>query len=101
MNKDYKIEALILDMDGVLWRDTEPIGNLPSLFKSIEERGWKPLFVTNNATRSVNQYVEKLSSFGIEVDQSQIVNSECMLLAKQVCSKPSIHSGISNQSKRH
>lgn len=72
---DNLIEALILDMDGVLWRDTEPIGDLPSLFKTIADRGLKTVFVTNNATRSIQQYVEKLANFGVEVDQNQIINS--------------------------
>lgn len=62
-------------MDGVLWRDTEPIGDLPALFQKIEQLGWKTVFVTNNATRSVNQYVEKLASFGVKANEEQIVNS--------------------------
>jgi 4-nitrophenyl phosphatase len=75
MNYENMIEALILDMDGVLWRDTDPIGDLPSLFKKIDERGWKTVFVTNNATRTVGQYVRKLASFGVETKQDQIVTS--------------------------
>jgi len=74
-NKDFQIKALILDMDGVLWRDTEPIGDLPTLFRIINDRGWKSVFVTNNATRSVSQYVDKLASFGVEADQGSIINS--------------------------
>lgn len=69
------IKALILDMDGVLWRDTEPIGDLPAIFKEIKSRGWEAAFVTNNATRSVDQYVQKLATFGVHAESSQIVNS--------------------------
>ncbi len=69
------IKALILDMDGVLWRDTQPIGDLSALFHKIEGLGWKTVYVTNNATRSVNQYIVKLSSFGIKASQDQIINS--------------------------
>jgi 4-nitrophenyl phosphatase len=75
MNRKHQIQALILDMDGVLWRDTEPIGDLPALFNEIELLGWKTVYVTNNATRSVSQYAEKLSSFGINAVQEQIINS--------------------------
>jgi 4-nitrophenyl phosphatase len=75
MNSSQQVKALILDMDGVLWRDTEPIGDLPAIFKEIEDRGWKTAFVTNNATRSVDQYVVKLASFGINADAEQIINS--------------------------
>ncbi len=69
------IKALLLDMDGVLWRDTEPIGDLAEIFKRINQLGFKTAFVTNNATRSVAQYVDKLDSFGVIVDPDQIINS--------------------------
>ena len=75
MTSRHPIKALILDMDGVLWRDTEPIGDLPALFKKIDQLDWKTVFVTNNATRSVSQYVEKLDAFGVNADQGQIINS--------------------------
>jgi 4-nitrophenyl phosphatase len=74
-NMQANIEALLLDMDGVLWRDTEPIGNLPALFEKIESRNWKTAFVTNNATRSPGQYVKKLASFGVQANKAQIINS--------------------------
>lgn len=69
------IEALILDMDGVLWRGTEAIGDLKSTFKQIEQTGCKVVFATNNATRTIHQYVELLCSYGIPVEPWQIVNS--------------------------
>jgi 4-nitrophenyl phosphatase len=75
MTDKKTIKALILDMDGVLWRDTEPIGDLPAIFKEIKSLGWAAAFVTNNATRSVDQYVQKLATFGVHAESSQIVNS--------------------------
>ncbi len=75
ITRKQSIKALILDMDGVLWRDTEPIGDLTALFDQIKFLGWKTVFVTNNATRSAIQYVEKLASFGVKADQNQIINS--------------------------
>lgn len=70
-----KIDALILDMDGVLWRGSEAIGNLNSIFIQIDKLGWKVIFATNNATRSPQQYVNLLASFGVNVEQWQIVTS--------------------------
>lgn len=75
MSRKGLIKALLLDMDGVLWRDTEPIGDLPALFQKIQDLGLRTVFVTNNATRSPSQYVEKLSGFGIEADENRIINS--------------------------
>src|SRR3972149_1587706 len=62
-----KLRALLLDMDGVLWRDTQPIGDLPAILKKISAKGLKVAFVTNNATRTVEQYQEKFRGFGVEV----------------------------------
>jgi 4-nitrophenyl phosphatase len=52
-----------------------PIGDLPRLFNRLGELGWNTVFVTNNATRTVEQYVEKLASFGVKANRGQIVNS--------------------------
>ena len=69
------IQALILDMDGVLWRGEEQIGNLRSIFRTITNRSWQVTLATNNATLSIPQYVEKLRRFGVELRDEQIVNS--------------------------
>jgi 4-nitrophenyl phosphatase len=69
------IKALILDMDGVLWRNTEPLGDLPSLFSQIERQGWRMILATNNATRTPEQYAEKLASFGVKISPLQVINS--------------------------
>lgn len=70
-----KLKALLLDMDGVLWRDTEPIGNLPTLFAEIASKDLKMAFVTNNATRTVEQYQEKFRGFGVDVAAEQVHTS--------------------------
>jgi 4-nitrophenyl phosphatase len=69
------IEALILDMDGVLWRGNESIGDLKSIFGQIKRIGWKVIFATNNATRTIHQYVQVLASFGVHAEPWQIVTS--------------------------
>jgi len=69
------IKALILDMDGVLWRDDQPIGDLPKIFSRIKEIGLKVILATNNAIRSVEQHQEKLARFGVTVEEWQVVNS--------------------------
>jgi 4-nitrophenyl phosphatase len=69
------IKALILDMDGVIWRSDTPIGDLPAIFKRIEERGLKFVFATNNGTRTPEQYAERLEAFGLRVNPKQVVTS--------------------------
>ncbi len=64
-----------MDMDGVLWRGGQPLGDLPGRFKQIQALGWKTVLVTNNATRSVDVYLEKLHSFGVFLERWQVISS--------------------------
>ena len=70
-----EIRGLILDMDGVLWLDTQAIGDLPGIFAHIARRGLQVVLATNNATRTIEQYVEKVASFGVQLEPWQVVNS--------------------------
>lgn len=85
------IRALILDMDGVLWRAEEPIGDLPAIFRQIEARGLKVVFATNNATRTAEMYVERLAGFGVRVEPWQVVTSA--MAAAHILSKRFPHGG--------
>ena len=69
------IKALILDMDGVIWKADAPIGDLPSTFKRIRERGLKFVFATNNGTKTPEEYQQKLAELGVDIDASQVVTS--------------------------
>lgn len=70
-----RIHALILDMDGVIWRKDQPIGDLVAIFEMISKLDMKYVFATNNSTKSVNTYLNLLSSFGIQAAKDQIVTS--------------------------
>ena len=69
------IKALILDMDGVIWKGDAPIGDLPATFNRIRERGLKFVFATNNGTKTPEDYQAKLHELGVEVEPWQIVTS--------------------------
>ena len=69
------IKALILDMDGVLWRGNEPIGDLPAIFDSIKARGLKVILATNNSTKIPEAHLVKLAGFGVKLDLSQVTTS--------------------------
>jgi len=69
------IKALILDMDGVLWKADTPIGDLPAIFEHIHLGGLKVAFATNNGTLTPDQYVERLAGFGIWVEPWQVITS--------------------------
>jgi 4-nitrophenyl phosphatase len=74
-NIDTYIDALILDMDGVLWRGNEAIGDLKTIFAEIDRIGWKVIFATNNATRTPLQYVTLLASYSVHAETWQIITS--------------------------
>ena len=69
------IQSLIIDMDGVLWRDETPIGDLPDIFARIRERGLKFVFATNNGTKTPEQYIEKLAALGVTVEPWRVITS--------------------------
>jgi 4-nitrophenyl phosphatase len=73
--KNHNIHALIIDMDGVLWRGEQSIGDLPAIFDEIERKGYKFILASNNATGTVDQYVKKLRTFGVKIQISQVINS--------------------------
>jgi 4-nitrophenyl phosphatase len=75
-DKKFIPRGLILDMDGVLWRDRMSIGDLPAIFETIEQRGYRLILATNNATLSASAFVEKLAGFGVHtLRPEQIVNT--------------------------
>ncbi|NLN69364.1 MAG: HAD-IIA family hydrolase [Chloroflexi bacterium] len=69
------IKGLIIDMDGVLWHDTQPIGDLPAIFEQIHVTGLKVILATNNATRTVGEYLKKLKDFGVKLAAWQVITS--------------------------
>ncbi len=69
------VRGLIVDMDGVLWRDQAPIGDLPAVFAAISERGLLLTAATNNATKSADDYAQRLQNLGVIIKPSQIITS--------------------------
>lgn len=69
------VKGLIIDMDGVLWQDTVPIGDLESIFNRIRDLDLKFILATNNATRTVEEYLEKLAGFDVYLSDEQVINS--------------------------
>jgi 4-nitrophenyl phosphatase len=70
-----RITSLIIDMDGVLWRADQPIGDLPAIFDRIEQLGLQFVLATNNSSRTPAQYVEKLQRFGVSIAPTLVLTS--------------------------
>ncbi|MBN1665665.1 MAG: HAD-IIA family hydrolase [Anaerolineales bacterium] len=70
-----QLRALIIDMDGVLWRGAQAIGDLPVNFARIAQLGWRAVLATNNATKLSAQFIEKLAGFGVQLEPWQVISS--------------------------
>ena len=67
--------GVVLDMDGVLWNGDETLPGFSELFEALERLELPFILATNNATKTVAQYVEKLARFGVQVSSEQILTS--------------------------
>jgi 4-nitrophenyl phosphatase len=69
------IHALVVDMDGVLWRGDVPLPGLTDFFDLLRGRSISFRLATNNASKTPGQYVGKLASMGVEVTPDYILTS--------------------------
>ena len=65
----------LLDMDGTLYLDDRLFPKVPEFLSLIRRRGGRYLFVTNNSSRGVEGYVEKLGRMGIATEPSDYMTS--------------------------
>ena len=63
-NSLNEIDAVFLDLDGTIYLGGELIPGALEFLQRCNDRGVKRFFLSNNSSRSVNQYLEKLQGFG-------------------------------------
>jgi phosphoglycolate/pyridoxal phosphate phosphatase family enzyme len=76
-------DAYLLDVDGVLVRDSDPISGAAAALASLNEAG-RVLLLTNNSTRSRGQHAERLVRLGFDVRADQVLSSS-YLAAEYLC----------------
>ncbi|HOT90240.1 MAG TPA: HAD-IIA family hydrolase [Anaerolineae bacterium] len=69
------VKGVICDMDGVLWRGETPLPGLHEFFALLESRHIGYVLATNNASKTPEQYVEKLSRMGVPITTGHVLNS--------------------------
>ncbi len=69
------IKAVFLDLDGTIYLGGELIEGALDFLKRCDERGVKRFFLSNNSSRSVEQYVEKLEKMGIPATADDVLLS--------------------------
>jgi 4-nitrophenyl phosphatase/NagD protein len=75
------IEAVFLDLDGTLYLGDELIEGVPDFLTRLETAGIRRFFLSNNSSRSVEQYVEKLLGMSIHATSEDVLLSTHDLLA--------------------
>jgi len=65
----------LFDMDGTLYLGDRLYDFTPELLKTIRQTGGKYLFMTNNSSKSVADYIKKLAKMGIEATRDDFITS--------------------------
>ncbi len=71
--KDKKL--FLLDMDGTIYLDNDLFDGTIDFLSYVKKIGGRYLFLTNNSSKSVDKYVEKLASMGIEAKKDDFLTS--------------------------
>ncbi len=71
--KDKKL--FLLDMDGTVYLDEELFDGTVDFLSHVRDIGGKYLFLTNNSSRSVDAYIEKMARLGIETGKEDFLTS--------------------------
>ena len=76
-----RIEAIFLDLDGTIYLGGEPIEGALDFLERLDQRGIRRFFLSNNSSKSVSQYLERLTSMGIPANEQDILLSTHDLLS--------------------
>jgi 4-nitrophenyl phosphatase len=69
------LRHLVIDMDGVLYRGSEAIPGTGEFIDFVRKQGIGFVLATNNATRTQQQFVDKLDGMGIKIRASEVLTS--------------------------
>lgn len=64
-----------LDLDGVVWLAETPIPGAAEAVARLRDRGERVVFLTNNSSPTVDDYVKKLAGMGIPADAEDVLTS--------------------------
>ena len=75
MNELKNKKLFLLDMDGTLYLDNELFDGVKVFLKYINDIGGKYIFMTNNSSKSVEKYIEKMAMLGIKTFKKDFLTS--------------------------
>jgi glycerol-1-phosphatase len=68
-------DALLLDLDGVVYLGDQPVAGAVAALQQARDAGVAVAFVTNNAAHTPSDVVDRLSSLGVKADTEEVVTS--------------------------
>ncbi len=75
------VEAIFLDLDGTIYLGDELIDGALEFLSRLDARGIRRFFLSNNSSKSVEEYLGKLHSLGISATQEEVLLSTHDLIA--------------------
>lgn len=90
MNKLKEKKLFLLDMDGTIYLDDELFDGTLDFLEYVKSIGGRYVFLTNNSSKSVEKYIEKLEKLGIastEEDFFTSTNATVLYLKKKTYKK--------------
>ena len=74
------IKAFVLDMDGTIYLGNELFPYTQSFLERVKETNRKYYFFTNNSSKDLHAYMNKLDNFGIHIEEYQMMISTHVML---------------------
>lgn len=68
-------KLFLLDMDGTLYLDDNLFDGVLDFLAAVKARGGRYMFLTNNSSKGVEDYVKKLRRLGIEAEHEDFLTS--------------------------
>jgi HAD superfamily hydrolase (TIGR01450 family) len=69
------VAAIFLDLDGTIYLGDNLIEGASEFLNRLEQRGIRRFFLSNNSSKSVGQYLEKLRGLGIDAHEREVLLS--------------------------
>ncbi|GJN69039.1 4-nitrophenylphosphatase [Purpureocillium lilacinum] len=70
-----QFDTFLFDCDGVLWSGDHVFEGVPETISMLRSRGKRTVFVTNNSTKSRDEYVKKLTNLSIPAEVEDVFGS--------------------------
>ena len=78
MNNEKIIKSkklFLFDLDGTIYNENRLFDGTIELMQKISKNGGKYVFITNNSSKSIYDYIDKINSYGIKADYDNFYTS--------------------------